>query len=142
MLRITAESKECSGLAINFNWQSRSQCQCIRPLMSDFFLVTLVQQMNSSISAPQNWIALKCSYPGQEFIRFLRSLVPRLHSAFRCLHYQADLPTHPLFSGDTRILQGSPAHPHRIASHLDLARLYERCTKRRAFPLIQSATGS
>ena len=54
----------------------------------------------------------------------------------------SDLPTHPLFSGDTRILQGSPAHPRRIASHPHLARLYERCAKRRSFPLIQSATGS
>ena len=53
-----------------------------------------------------------------------------------------DLPTHPLFSGDTRILQGSPAHPRRIASHPHLARLCERCAKRRSFPLIQSATGS
>ena len=39
-------------------------------------------------------------------------------------------------------LQGSPAHPSRIASHPHLARLYERCTKHRSFPLIQSATGS
>ena len=29
----------------------------------------------------------------------------------------SDLPTHPLFLGDTWILQGSPAHPGRIASH-------------------------
>ena len=33
-----------------------------------------------------------------------------------------DLPTHPIFSGYIRILQGSPAHPRRIASHLHLAR--------------------
>ena len=59
-----------------------------------------------------------------------------------CIDFGTDLPTHPLFSGDTRILQGSPAHPCRIASHPNLARLYERCTKRRSFSLIQSATGS
>ena len=41
MLRITAQTKECSRLAIN--WQSRSQCQCIWTLMSDFLLVKLVQ---------------------------------------------------------------------------------------------------
>ena len=35
-----------------------------------------------------NWIALKRSYPGQEFIRILLSLVPRLRSAFRHLHYR------------------------------------------------------
>ena len=29
----------------------------------------------------------------------------------------ADLPTHLQFSGDTRILQGSLAPPHRIVSH-------------------------
>ena len=34
----------------------------------------------------------------------------------------ADLPTHPLFLSDTRILQGSPAHQRRIASHPHLAR--------------------
>ena len=54
----------------------------------------------------------------------------------------SDLPTHLLFSSDTRILQGSPAHLCRIASHPDLARLYECCTKCRSFLLIQSATGS
>ena len=32
-----------------------------------------------------------------------------------------DLSTHLLFSGDTRILQGSPAHPRRIANHPHLA---------------------
>ena len=53
-----------------------------------------------------------------------------------------DLPTHPLFSDDTRILQGSPAHLRRIASHPHLGRVYERCTKCRSFPLNQSATGS
>ena len=37
--------------------------------------------------------------------------------------FRTDLPTHPLFSGDTRILQGSPAHPRRIASHPHPARL-------------------
>jgi len=47
----------------------------------------------------------------------------------------AEFPTHPLFLGDTRILQGSPAHPRRMASHPHLAR-------RQSFPLIQSATGS
>ena len=39
----------------------------------------------------------------------------------------SDLPTHPLFAGDTRILQGSPAHLRRIASHPHLARLHKRC---------------
>jgi len=39
----------------------------------------------------------------------------------RTLTQVADLPTHPLFSGDNRILQGSPAHPRRIASHPHLA---------------------
>ena len=29
--------------------------------------------------------------------------------------HRADLPTHPLFSGDTWILQGSPGHPRRMA---------------------------
>ena len=33
------------------------------------------------------------------------------------LTHGADLPTHSLFLGDTQILQGSPAHPRRIASH-------------------------
>jgi len=36
MLRITAESKEYSWLAINFNWQSRSRC--LWPLISDMLL--------------------------------------------------------------------------------------------------------
>ena len=43
-----------------------------------------------------------------------------------CDYASADLPNHPLFSGDTRILQSSPIHPRRIPSHL--ARLCERCT--------------
>ena len=53
-------------------------------------ILTLVQQMNSSISdsTPQNRIALKCSYPGQEFIRILLSLVPRSRSAVRRMHYR------------------------------------------------------
>ena len=39
----------------------------------------------------------------------------------------SDLPTHQLFVGDTRILQGSPAHPHRIVSHPHLAKLHNLC---------------
>ena len=53
------------------------------------------------------------------------------------LHIAAKLT---LFAGDTWILQGSPAHLHRIVRHPYLARLYECCTKRWSFPLIQSAT--
>ena len=81
MLRITAQTKECSRLAIN--WQSRSQCQCIWTLMSDFLLVTLIQadEFQHLRLSTSNKIALKCSY--QELIRILLAswypgLVPRL----------------------------------------------------------------
>jgi len=85
MLRITAESKECSRIAINFNWQSRSQCQFLQTLMSAVLLVTVVQtdEFQRLRLSTSNQIALKCSYPGQEFIRILLGswypgLVPQL----------------------------------------------------------------
>ena len=60
-----------------------------------------------------------------------------------CVRYIfTDLPSYPLFLGDTRILQGSPTHPTRIASHPHLARLYECWANCWSFLLIQSATGS
>ena len=41
MLRITAQTKECSRLAIN--WQSRSQCQCALPYFRFHTLVSVLQ---------------------------------------------------------------------------------------------------